>query len=222
MLDSKLYSKYLDSNFSLLDKQFQGISDNLMNFDLQKEIAEYSDEALFEKIALKEKWAFSEIYDRYSARLYGLALKILKDQTLAEDTLQEVFLTIWNKAGRYRSERGAPLGWMTILCRNRCIDALRKQEKERQRSSVLNEDVHQISEADDPLHKTDYREMQSIIKDSFENLSTEQRVPIEMAYFQGLSQSEIAADLNLPLGTVKTRMRLGMQKLRNVLLAFQP
>ncbi len=172
---------------------------------------------LFERIANQEVAAFSELYELHSPKLFGLAIKILKDQTLAKDVLQEVFLTIWKKANQFDRQRGNPLGWMMILCRNRCIDALRRTEKNKQRSAVLDENYFLTTDKDSPLEIADHNEMRALLQKSLSDLPSEQRTLIELSYFEGFSQSEISKQLNLPLGTVKTRIRLGMLKLRDVI-----
>jgi RNA polymerase sigma-70 factor (ECF subfamily) len=191
-----------------------------MTPEAPKEFSSLTDEALFQEMASGQTGAFSVIYDRYSPQLYGLALKILQNQSLAEDVIQDIFVNIWKKAGAYDRSRGTPIAWMTILCRNRCIDMLRRQDKNRRRSAILDEDVLQViadERAENPLENASFSEMRGVIKRAMENLPEEQRQAIEMAYFKGFSQSEIAGELNLPLGTVKTRMRLGMQKLKDLI-----
>ena len=179
------------------------------------------DEDLFKEIANGQRQAFSVIYDRYSSQLYGLALKILQNQTLADDVIQDVFVNIWKKAGTYDRSKGTPIAWMMILCRNRCIDALRRLNKNRSRSAVLTEELVQTvsdESAANPLEKAGLSELQTAVRRAMEILPPEQREPIELAYFKGFSQSEIASELNLPLGTIKTRIRLGMQKLRDLIV----
>lgn len=188
-----------------------------MTSEVKNKNVYHEESLLFERIANHEKAAFSELYDRHSPKLYGLAIKILKDQSLAEDVLQEVFLTIWKKADQFDRQRGNPMAWMMILCRNRCIDALRRVEKNRQRSAVLDENTFLTGGSDSPLEIANHNEMRALLQKSLANIPSEQRRLIEMAYFEGFSQSEIAQHLDLPLGTVKTRIRSGMLKLRNVL-----
>ena len=121
---------------------------------------------------------------------------------------------------KFDKTKGEPLSWLMILCRNRCIDKLRAKEKRARRSGSISEDVLQnvaSHESEDPLKIVHYNEMQRIVASALEQLPEEQRLLIEMAYFRGLSQSEIAQELHIPLGTVKTRVRLGMQKLRGLI-----
>ena len=192
-----------------------------MRLEIQKELVEFSDQKLMQKIAEKKKVAFSVLYDRHSAILFGLALKILHDRFLAEDVLQELFLTIWEKAEKFNTERGNVIAWMTILCRNRCIDKLRQLETNKQRSTELDEEsVIQVKAhhaSDDQFDSAHQAMLHKTVSEAMATLPVEQKQLIEMAFFEGFTQSEIARELNVPLGTVKTRIRLGMQKLRVIL-----
>ncbi len=185
-----------------------------------EETAQVSDVQLFAEIAAKKPWALSTLYDRYSAHLFGLAVKILKDQELAEDVLQDLFLYLWNNSDKFSQSRGNPLAWVTIICRNRCIDQLRSKQRKAQSSGLINEEIVQtisIDESESPFEIVIYNEKQRRVSSALQQLPEEQRRPIEMAYFEGLSQTAISAELQQPLGTIKTRMRLGMQKLRNLM-----
>lgn len=192
-----------------------------MNEKSKEEIAAWTDFELFEEVANKQSWALAALYDRHAPRLFGLAVRILKDHPLAEDALQDVFLNIWRKAALFDKKRGNPVGWMIILCRNGCIDKLRAKERAFKRSGVFEDCMHgqDLGAAEDPLEKANDSQMQGAIMKALEQLSVEQRTPIEMAFFEGFTQSEIAKELELPLGTIKTRIRLGMRKLRNLMQA---
>ncbi len=174
---------------------------------------------LLNAVARRDRSALSTFYDRHVAGLYGLALKILRDEALAQDVLQDLFLFLWENADRFIERRGSPVGWMMISCRNRCIDKLRQKERRQRRTTDLDETTLQsieMNESESPLEFVHQKEVQKVVTQALDGLPEEQRVPIEMAYFKGMSQSEIAKNLNLPLGTVKTRIRLGMQKLRDL------
>ncbi|MFQ5674928.1 MAG: sigma-70 family RNA polymerase sigma factor [bacterium] len=187
----------------------------------KEEISARSDLELFEQMADKQSWALAALYDRHASRLFGLALKILKDPTLAEDALQDVFLHIWRKAALFNQKCGNPLGWMFIVCRNSCIDKLRAKERAYTRSSFVEDLMQQWhwGAGEDPFKKASDSQLQEVVVKALEQLSVEQRTPIEMAFFEGFTQSEIAKELELPLGTIKTRIRLGMRKLRNLMQA---
>ena len=191
-----------------------------MNLDVPQS-KNLSDEVLFERIISKDVDAFSVLYDRYSPVLYGLALKILQEQTKAEDVLQEVFLKIWRNAAQFDKQRGSLRGWMIRICRNTCIDLLRARRIPEDSSVALNETYARqdnMIASENPAEKVNYQEMHALVCKALEALPAEQSLLIEMAYFKGLSQSELAKKLNLPLGTVKTRMRLAMKKLRESLI----
>ena len=186
----------------------------------QEETAQVSDSQLFTEIVAKKTWALSTLYDRYSAHLFGLAVKILNDQQLAEDVLQDLFLYLWNNSDKFSQSRGNAFSWVTIICRNRCIDQLRSKQRKTQSSGLMNEEIVRnitIDESESPFEIVSYNEKQKQVSGALQQLPEEQRRPIEMAYFEGLSQTEISAELQQPLGTIKTRMRLGMQKLRNLM-----
>ena len=140
-------------------------------------------------------------------------MKILRDQQLAEDVLQEVFLSLWHRAASFDARKGSLLGWLMILCRNRSIDKLRSRAAAQKRSSPMNDAVLQVP-GDDAQAASEFPLLQQEIRRALAALPHEQSLPIELAFFQGLSQTEIAQRLDWPLGTVKTRIRLGMQKLR--------
>ena len=183
----------------------------------------FSDAKLLAASAAGQAQAMAELYDRYHAQLFGLALKILQNRSLAEDVIQDVFMTIWKKAGQYQNARGNALAWMMVLCRNRCIDVLRARSRARQRSYEI--EAEALQELPDqstanPLDNVAFSDQKILIGKALEGLPPEQRSLIEMSYFQGFSQRELAEQLELPLGTVKTRMRSGMQKLRNTLAEF--
>ena len=191
-----------------------------MNGEIQNS-KNLSDDALFERIMDKDVDAFSILYDRYSPVLYGVAHRILQEQTKAEDVLQEVFLKIWRNASQFDKQRGSLRGWMIRICRNMCIDHHRARRTPESHSVALDEKYvpqsHGIT-ADHPVEQVNHQEMHAVVSKALEKLPAEQSLLIEMAYFQGFSQSELAEKLNLPLGTVKTRMRLAMKKLRESLI----
>ncbi len=181
--------------------------------------ATYSDAALLDAIVQKQESALAELYDRYSSVLYTLALKVLGEPTLAQDVLQETFLTAWRKAALYNQKRGNVGTWLIVLCRNLAIDHYRAKMRLASRHVEL-EAVGEalIEQSDDPATVALAREDGRLLRIALEQLPAEQRHVIELAYFQGLSQTEIAEATHAPLGTVKTRTRQAMFKLRDFLI----
>ncbi len=186
----------------------------------QQDRAVTSDSALFAEIAHRKAEALATLYDRHAARLYGLALKILKDPVLAEDVLQDLFLYLWQNAEKFEERRGQALAWMMILCRNRAIDKLRARGKRQSRSAAIGDEILAVpsfDESESPFEIVHSKETLKRIAAAMDELPKEQRTPIDLAFFGGLSQSEISEKLKIPLGTTKTRIRLGMQKLSDLL-----
>ncbi len=178
-----------------------------------------SDDELLVAMAQCEQQALAELYDRYAIVLYTLALKILGNAATAQDVVQEAFLTAWRKAALYSQKRGNVRTWLIVLCRNLAIDHYRAKMRQASRRVEL-ESVgeilieHDQSPADAAVAREDGR----LLRQALEQLPREQRDVIELAYFRGLSQSEIAEATNTPLGTVKTRTRQAMMKLRGYLM----
>ncbi len=183
----------------------------------------FSDSELLGKIKQQDAEAFSTLYDRYASRLYGLALKILTNPSLAEDVIQEVFLTVWEKAEQFERMRGGALAWLMALCRNRSIDKLRAQERSRKKITPMPDDLEKLPSLDGEMifAKIGVEEGVRAITQAMQQVPDDQRQLIEMAYFREMSQSEIARETQLPLGTVKTRIRSGMKKVRELMHAFQ-
>ena len=175
---------------------------------------ELSDEALLEAVARSDEQALGELYDRFGRVAYGLALKILRDPALAEDAVQEAFLQVWRGAGGYRPERGKASTWLLTFVHRRAVDLVRREEKRR---TVPAEPVPDppAPGADEAAVATSRRE---VVQEALRQLPPEQREPIELAYFGGLTQSELAERLDQPLGTIKSRMFTGLQRLRVLLV----
>ena len=174
------------------------------------------DEQLITLIADSEKDALEVFYDRYAVKVFSLARYMLKEDTLAEEVTQDIFLNLWLKASTYKPERGTPRAWFMSTAHNRIIDLIRSRKRAAQSTDqVAHEllDLYPSSQigTEDQAHQNLEREQ--IIK-ALAYLPDEQRDVIVLAYFEGYSQSEIANKLGQPLGTVKTRVRLAMQKLR--------
>jgi RNA polymerase sigma-70 factor, ECF subfamily len=182
---------------------------------LQPEEAQIDDVALLKAIAGKDEKAVSELYDRYRVVLFGLLVRILNNREEAEDVLQELFLQVWHRAADYDPNRGRPFTWLVTLARSRAIDRLRSVAS---RERVANESAREVTEeVSDAVADAVRSEQRGIVTSALSQLPEEQQKALVLAYFDGLTQSEIADRLGAPLGTVKTRMRAGMMKLREVL-----
>ncbi len=169
------------------------------------------------RIAQGDGDALAELYDRYARPVYSLALRILRDARDAEDVVQEVFAQAWRQASRYTATRGAVAAWLLTLARSRAIDRLRAR---RARPEGASDDAAalRLMDASPPIeHQLLSAEQIARVRAALGDLPVLQRVAIELAYFEGLSHVEIADHLEQPLGTVKTRIRLAMGKLRETL-----
>lgn len=176
-----------------------------------------TDSALIERMIAGEESALSTLYDRYSAALLGMLVRILGDGQAAEEVLQDVFLHLWRNAGRFDSGRGSLSGWLLVMARNRGISRLRV----RSGREVLEEEdgdyANYFVSAENQEEEAARMQTRGIVKAALDRLPAEQRKAIELAYFEGMSQSEIAERTGIPLGTVKTRVRAAMQTLKQVL-----
>lgn len=151
------------------------------------------------------------LYDRYASRVYGLALKMLGDPMMAEDVSQDAFVRLWNRAETYRPERGAFSTWILTITRRIAIDRLRMLSRRPEIAYSIDERDWETPVAKGSMASSDrWRTLASLIED----IPSEQRIVIELAYFFGLSHRQIAEHTSVPLGTVKTRIRLGLEKLR--------
>ena len=175
------------------------------------------DGALLRAVATRDKEAFQQLYTRHSPVLFGLAVKILSDRVEAEDVLQETFVQVWKTAASFDDQRGKPLAWFIMLTRSRAIDRLRSRQTRARLTDSAGKDASSITTATTPADDASASEAQRTVRNALEKLPDDQRVPIEMAYFGGLTQFEIAQRLSQPLGTVKTRIRTGMIRLREQL-----
>ena len=172
---------------------------------------------LLARIAAGDQPALAELYDASSAKVFGLAMKILGDRTVAEEVTMDVYTQVWRRAATYDAERGTPGSWLMTMAKTRAIDRFRSSYLERGRLVPLDQAAELPGEKETPEQYSAGLERQRLVQEAMASLSAEQRQAIALAYYWGLSQSEIADRLQLPLGTVKTRMRLGMIRLREVL-----
>jgi RNA polymerase sigma-70 factor (ECF subfamily) len=178
-----------------------------------------ADQAALARIARGDDRAFAELYDRHVRLVFSLALRILQQQADAEDVVQEVFAQVWRQAGRYDPGRGAVAGWLLMLARSRAIDRLRAR---RARPETA-EEPDAAESVPDLTARQDLEllsaEQVVRLRLALERLPEAQRVALELAYYQGLTHTEVAAQLNEPLGTVKTRIRQAVITLRESLAA---
>ena len=173
--------------------------------------------ALMARLAQGDQAALAELYDETNVLVYSLALRILRDQPAAEDVTIEVYTQVHRQASHYDPQRGTPSTWLLTLTRSRAIDRLRIETLRREREESLDETATVASLIGDPEAYSASSELRRIVQQALSRLTPEQREAIEIAYYSGLSHSEIAAKLGQPLGTVKTRIRTGMLLLREYL-----
>lgn len=171
--------------------------------------------ALIARVASKDEQAFATLYDQYAGLLFSVVLSIVKKQEEAEEVLQEVFLQIWSKASTFDTSRENVYAWLTALARNRAIDRIRSRAYRDTQQEVAEAlpDVSGSEETGTALDAMIMMEQAGRVRQALQEIPSEQRELIEMAYFEGYTQSPLAENRNLPLGTVKTRMRQGMKKL---------
>lgn len=181
-----------------------------------KELAE-----LIVRTANGDEEALGALYDQTSPQVFGLALWVLDDPAAAEEVTLDVYMQVWRKARQFDQERGKPIVWLAVLTRSRAIDRLRVGKAERASHEPFNNIEASCDPLADPEVQSVKSEQRNLVQQALGSLSPEQREVIELAYFWGYSQSEIAEKVGEPLGTVKTRIRLGMIKLRNYLGPFQ-
>ncbi len=175
----------------------------------------FPDEALLALAAREDEEALAQLYDRYGRVAYGLALRIVRDQALAEDAVQEAFLAVWRSAAGFRSDRAKPSTWILTLVHRRAVDVVRREERRRAAPLETAEelDAHGLA-TDEEIELTDRRRL---VQEALRQLPDEQREALELAYYAGLTQSELAERLSVPLGTIKSRMFTGLRRLRDIL-----
>jgi len=178
-----------------------------------------SDEVLMKDISRRRHDALSELYGRHSKRLRATIDGVVHEEAEADDVLQEIFLQVWEEAGRYSPKAGKPLGWMVTIARRRAIDRLRRRQaycraRDRYEKRVMQDSQTPRRDASRTLVLND---LHHFLRKSIRALPNFQREAVELAFFNGLSHREIAAATHTPLGTVKTRLELGLQKLTHAL-----
>src|SRR5438067_10031515 len=178
-----------------------------------RELAHLSDEALVLLAARSQQGALAELYDRYGRPAYGLALRIVRDEALAEDAVQEAFLSVWRTAARFVPERGEASTWILTLVHRRAVDLVRREE--RRRADTLEHAPEPTGGAVD--EQAWLRLQRERVQNALRQLPDQQREAIELAYYGGFTQSELAERLGQPLGTIKSRMFAGLARLRELL-----
>jgi RNA polymerase sigma-70 factor (ECF subfamily) len=177
-----------------------------------------SEPALIHRIASGDGEALTRLFDLHSPVALGLLVRILGDRAEAEEVLQEVFLQVWTQADRYDAARSTPRGWLLMLARSRALDRLRRRDARRRREEESAEEEARLAPIEpEGAERLEAAERQSRVSSALGALSPEQRRCIELAFYEGLTHTQIAERLKAPLGTVKSRILLGMSKLRQVL-----
>jgi RNA polymerase sigma-70 factor (ECF subfamily) len=179
-----------------------------------RSFAHLSDEAVVALVARSDDTALAELYDRFGRVAYGVALRILRDEKLAEDAVQEGFLAAWRSADRFMPERGKASTWILTLVHRRAVDLVRRED--RRRADALVDDLGAGSAGsaeDDAWLRFERERVQTALK----QLPDQQREALELAYYGGFSQSELAERLGQPVGTIKSRMFTGLARLRELL-----
>ena len=184
-----------------------------------EDYAVYSDETLIQMIAQSHEQALAQLYDRYNRLIFSLALAIVNDRGTAEEITLDVFMRVWQKAGTYRAEQAKVTTWLTHIARHHSIDVLRRRAARLDQSALHWEDAisNMGSSQPDPQEAVELSSRRERIQTALAKLPDEQKQALILAYFGGYTQSQIAELLRQPLGTIKTRLRLAMQKVREFL-----
>jgi len=179
-----------------------------------RDLAHLSDEALLSLVASSDDQALAELYDRFGRVAYGLALRVLRDEALAQDAVQEAFLAVWRSADRFLAERAKASTWILTLVHRRAVDLVRRED--RRRGEPLDRAAEPVSPATTEEEATIGFERR-VVQEALRQLTPEQREALELGYYGGLTQSELAERLGQPLGTIKSRMFTGLSRLRDLL-----
>ena len=180
-----------------------------------------ADEHLIAQVARGNRSAFAALYDRFSTPLYSLALKMLANEAEAQDLLQEVFLSVWNKAAAFHAERGSAFSWVVAQLRNRAIDKLRSRRRHGELIEANAPDLEPTGSAtSSSADNCAISERARVVRSALREIPHDLRQVLHLAYFEGLTQAEIAEKLEEPLGTIKARAQRGMARLRSILRAL--
>jgi RNA polymerase sigma factor (sigma-70 family) len=177
-------------------------------------LAHLTDEALISLVASSDDGALAELYDRFGRVAYGLALRILRDEALAQDAVQEAFLAVWHSADRFLAERAKASTWILTLVHRRSVDLVRREDRRRGEPLERAPEAATTSTAEDEAALGFQRR---VVQEALRRLPAEQREALELGYYGGLTQSELAERLGQPLGTIKSRMFAGLTRLRDLL-----
>jgi RNA polymerase sigma-70 factor (ECF subfamily) len=186
---------------------------------MSDEHIEKEDREMVRRMAAKDSVALDAFYKRYNRIAFSLVLRIVGNREDAEDVLTDVFWQVWQQSARYDSSRGKPIAWLLTIARTRAIDCIRSTNRQQSRTDELEASKHPASVPPEPDSFV-LADTRNAVKEALHGLPEQQRIPLEMAYFQGMSHTEIATALGQPLGTVKDRIRNGMMHLRKQLKAY--
>jgi RNA polymerase sigma-70 factor (ECF subfamily) len=175
------------------------------------------DSALIERMMAGDEAALSTLYDRYSPMLFGMLTRVLKDRQVAEEVLQDLFLQLWRDAGQFDATRGSLPAWLMVIARNRAISRLRGRRDREVMEEEEGDFANTFASDQNIEDEAAQAELARSVSAALGKLPAEQRQAVELAYFEGMTQSEIAGKTGAPLGTVKTRVRTAMQTLRQIL-----
>jgi RNA polymerase sigma factor (sigma-70 family) len=203
-----------------LSVQLGAVSRSLNRDPVMIEATQLSDAALLEAVARSDEAALAELYDRFGRMAYGLALRVLRDSALAEDAVQDAFLNVWRSAERFPADRAKASTWVLTLVHRRAVDLVRREERRRTEP----EEAAPVPAGPGADEDAERRSKREVVQDALRQLPPEQREAIELAYYGGYTQSELAERLGEPLGTIKSRMFTGLQRLRDLLdeAGFEP
>jgi len=179
-----------------------------------RDLAHFTDEALLSLVASSDDQALAELYDRFGGVAYGLALRVLRDEALAQDAVQEAFLAVWRTADRFLAERAKASTWILTLVHRRAVDLVRRQE--RRRGEPLEAAPEPVA-SEQVEEQATIRFQRQVVQEALRRLPPEQREALELGYYAGLTQSELAERLGQPLGTIKSRMFTGLTRLKDLL-----
>jgi RNA polymerase sigma factor (sigma-70 family) len=192
------------------------LPDSRLSWSMRRHHAHLSDEALVALLARGDESALAELYDRVGRVAYGLAFRVLRDERLAEDAVQEGFLALWRTAAAFRGERAKASTWILTLVHRRAVDLVRREER-RRAEPLAEEAAAHFADGETTEEAAWLRFERERVQDALRQLPDVQREAIELAYYGGFSQSELAERLGVPLGTIKSRMFAGLARLRELL-----